>query len=105
MVLKNSFGNSAEVHKHNLCIHKFDSGRGKRRMGERERERERDLVSLKKKKGNFLSKDRCNICEIKLQISKKMKCDLLLYFVNEDFILIPLNAVRIFISQETDYIE
>lgn len=50
MVLKNSFGNSAEVHKHNLCIHKFDSGRGKRRMGERERERERDLVSLKKKK-------------------------------------------------------
>lgn len=53
MVLKNSFGNSAEVHKHNLCIHKFDSGRGKRRMGERERERERPGFLKKRKEISY----------------------------------------------------
>lgn len=70
-----------------------------------ERERGENLGSLKKE--NFLSNDvTCMKLNCKLSNSKKMKCDLLLKFVNEDLIeccKVPLNVVKIFTSQEGLY--
>ena len=72
-------------------------------MGEREREEKLGFL----KKENFLSNDiTCMKLNCKLSSSKKMKCDLLLKFVNEDFIeccKVPLNVVKIFTSQERLY--
>lgn len=73
MVLKNSFGNSAEVNRQSLHT-KIVSRRGKKRMGEREREERLGFL-----KGNFLSNDvTCMKLNCKHSSAKKMKCDLLL---------------------------
>lgn len=75
MVLKNSFGNSsAEVNRHSLYIQKFVSGRGKKRISEREREERLGFLE-----GNFLSNNvTCMKLNCKHSSAKKMKCDLLL---------------------------